>query len=373
MMDIRSGWRELSTNRKQQCPKLFYSFIADEKGYQLHFTDLIAIWTAQASAEDICGHARLTKTSIDPESRSQLKVLLQKLSQSLAEGSNILKKDEKSDAEALLLETTLGLPAPLEPLQWRFSLQSQPAGEMSEHILRPCLYEASECTKKVDALIRTIEAKDHVISKLLEKIEASSMDLSLIFPGIAGAKARKGQTTVKDAQRHVPGLREFDSAEWRESFHSHSSYPSLNATGLGSLVSGCVKCPQHTTQEHEKWYDNLPGSSTTPGKDDLEYCVGNMSRDPSSSNSLDNNDDLPRHSQMASNHRLGRLGRRRPTYSRGSETDGTLSSDPCSAVDSRDTAEAADVAHAISSADRRRQELKQAIDTTVQRKKRRRL
>ncbi|KAK5952554.1 hypothetical protein OHC33_006600 [Knufia fluminis] len=260
-MIVNTGWQELTTNRKKQCPKLYYSYAADEKGIKLRFTDLIALWAAEASSDAVREHAKFTKTSIDPDSKSQLRVLLQKLGQSLAEGTNVLKKDEGSDSEAVLLETTLTLPRPLEPLKWQFHLESQGSGQMAEHILRPCLFEASESAKKIDTLIGTIETKDHIISRLLEKIEGSSMDLSLIFPGITGARARKGQVTIKDAQKHVPGLREFNKAEWKEFFNSDSNYASFETAGLFRLA--VESCPKHTPQQHEKWLEKLPKATAT--------------------------------------------------------------------------------------------------------------
>jgi len=260
-MNTKSGWQELKTDRKKQCPKLFYNYAADENGYQLQFTDLIALWTATATADDVRNRARDNRTSIDASQSSQLPVLLKKLKESLAQGSNVLKKDLPSDSETVLLETTLILPRPLEPLEWHFILERQCSGEMAEHILRPCLYEASESMKKIDTLISTIEAKDRVISRLVEKIEASSMDLSLIFPGITGPRARKGQVTVKDAERHVPGLRKFYKREWQEVFKSDSDYANFETAGLFTLA--VEKCPKHTPQQHEKWLEKLPKATAT--------------------------------------------------------------------------------------------------------------
>ena len=257
-METRSGWQELTTDRKKQCPKLFYKYEADENGYQLLLTDLIALWTSRGSANDVRDYAKLHKTSID---ESQLRVLLRKLSQSLAEGHNVLKKDQSSDSETVLLQTTLTLPQPLEPLRWEFTLEKQGSGEMAESILRPCLYEASESTKKIETLFSTIEAKDRVISRLLEKIEGSNLDLGLIFPGVTGPRARRGGTTLRDAEWHVAGLRRFDKREWQEFFKSDGGYASFETAGMLKLA--VEKCPKHTPQQHEKWLEKLPKASAT--------------------------------------------------------------------------------------------------------------
>lgn len=120
MESIKSGWQELKTISGPKCPKLFYNFTVDDDGYTTQFTDLIGFWTAISPTVDIIDYAKITKASIDPsDSKAQLHVLLQKLCQSLAEGENTLRQADDG-TNAILLQTVLKLPRPLQPLKWEF-------------------------------------------------------------------------------------------------------------------------------------------------------------------------------------------------------------------------------------------------------------
>lgn len=268
-------WQELTTTSHSSCPKLFYKFTSQEDGYELLVTDLIGLWLVRADAEATRTYARRNRTSIDPTG-AQFEVLLEKLQQSLRDGTNILYRDDDSEDESLVLKTTIKLPKPLQPLEWQFYLQPEGAGEMAEHILRPSLHEASESKRKLDSLIDIIKQKDHVISKLLERIENSSTDLSLIFPRITSLKSRKGIVTTKDAQAQVPGLATFNRKLWDDKFRSESAYAGFETHGLSNLMAGCEKCPKHTAKQHEKWLQKLPGIANDPIDEADEMQLGGI-------------------------------------------------------------------------------------------------
>lgn len=263
MESVRPGWQELKTLSGPKCPKLFYNFTADEDGYTTQFTDLIGFWSAVSPAVDIVDYAKITKASIDPsDSKSQLRVLLQKLSQSLAEGENTLRQED-DETGAILLQTVLKLPRPLQPLKWEFYLEARGTEELAENVLRPCLLEASESKNKIDFLCDVIKSKDHIISKLLDKIEGTTIDLSTIFPGITGAKSRKGQTTIKAAQKQVPHLKLFSKDDWLQQAKSDGPYANFEMVGLSKLVSGCEQCPKHKSKQHEQWLSKLPKATSS--------------------------------------------------------------------------------------------------------------
>lgn len=263
-MDTSGSWEELSTLSHRKCPKIFYKFAVVDDGYELQLTDITALWVVKSNSAEILEYARVSKASIDPaESQSQLKVLCDKLRESIAGGANTLKKDESTNSETVLLCTSLELPRPLPPLKWNFLLEPKGALDLAENILKPCLHEASASLKKIESLCKIVEAKDRAIERLLEKIESSSIDLSLVFPGITGVKARKGQVTIKEAQKHVPGLAKFQPREWSRIFDSQSQYSGFEASGLAKLVTGNERCPKHTPEQHQKWYERLPKATST--------------------------------------------------------------------------------------------------------------
>lgn len=259
------GWQQLTIPGRKQCPKLFYHFSADVDGCELRLTDLMALWRCDLDRYDINAEAERQHASIDPsESTSQLVVLLSKMRQSLQNGDNLLTQDGKKSSQALLLTTTIDLPRPLKPLLWTFTLSSQNASEIAEQILRPCLHEMAVGHEKLQSLHRIIDEKDHVISKLLDRIGSSAVDLSLIFPGISGLAPRKGHITVEEAKRHVPGMAPFDRSKWDKTFADHEKDTLTAHAGLQNLVKGCEKCFAHSREEHENWINDLPPKGTAP-------------------------------------------------------------------------------------------------------------
>ncbi len=252
------GWQELQVPSRRQCPKLFYSFTTQDESITLLLTDLISIWESTLDRYDILSDAARQHASIDPSvSADQFEVLLSKIGKSLKDGENILSKQELRNSQLLILTTKIDLPKPLRPLEWTFKLAPQDASELAERILRPSLHEVAVSQEKIKSLLRAIKDKDHVISRLLERIGSSSIDLGLVFPGITGMARRGGQVSVEDAKKHVPGMAAFDEKSWVKQFANDEGYEGADRTGLGNLVRGCEKCFAHTKAEHEDWVKEL--------------------------------------------------------------------------------------------------------------------
>jgi hypothetical protein len=252
------GWQELQVPSRRQCPKLFYSFATQDESITLLLTDLISIWESTLDRYDILSDAARQHASIDPSvSADQFEVLLSKIGKSLKDGENVLSKQELRTSQLLLLTTKVDLPKPLRPLEWTFKLAPQDSSELAERILRPSLHEVAVSQEKVKSLLRAIKDKDHIISRLLERIGSSSIDLGLVFPGITGMARRGGQVSVADAKKHVPGMAAFDEKSWVKQFANDEGYEGADRTGLGNLVRGCEKCFAHTKSEHTDWIKEL--------------------------------------------------------------------------------------------------------------------
>ena len=86
---------------------------------------------------------------------------------------------------------------------------------MARELLLPALASDLKLRTQVEELRCKIEEKDHVITRLMDKIEQSSMDLSLVFPGYSSG--RKG-LTAKQATKVVPGISKFDETAWEKDF-----------------------------------------------------------------------------------------------------------------------------------------------------------
>ncbi|ETI20017.1 hypothetical protein G647_09032 [Cladophialophora carrionii CBS 160.54] len=254
------GWRELQTSSRRQCPKLFYQFSTTCESLTLLVTDLISIWETNLDSYDIKATAARQHTTIDPSaSARQFEVLLSKLRHSLSDGDNTITRGSEKSSQTLHLRTTIDLPHPLKPLDWTFTLEPQTSSELAERILRPSLHEVAVSQSKINSLLSIVREKDHVISKLLDRIGNSAVDLSLVFPGIAGLASRKGShVSVADAKKRVPGMAEFDEEGWIKQFANDDGYEGADRTGLSKLVRGCEKCFVHSKSEHDNWVKDLP-------------------------------------------------------------------------------------------------------------------
>lgn len=256
------GWQELRLPSRKECPKLFYSFHISKDSFSLLLTDLISIWDCSLDKYDVLAEAARQQASIDPsESTHQFGLLLSKLRESLQDGRNTLVCDNSPASQNLLLYTNISLPRPLKPLDWTFRLGQKNASELAEQLLRPSLHEVSVSQDKINSLLRIIKNKDHVISRLLDRIGTSAIDLGLIFPGIAGTSSRKGgQLSVADAKKHVAGMASFDEKTWIKQFSNDEGYEGADRTGLKNLVTGYEKCFVHTRQQHGDWLNGLATS-----------------------------------------------------------------------------------------------------------------
>ncbi|EXJ62088.1 hypothetical protein A1O7_02521 [Cladophialophora yegresii CBS 114405] len=259
------GWRELQTSSRRQCPKLFYQFSTSRESLTLLLTDLISIWETSLDSYDIKAAAARQHTTVDPSaSDRQFEVLLSKLRQSLSDGENTITRGSEKSSQRLYLRTTIDLPRGLPPLDWTFTLEPQTSSELAERLLRPSLHEVAVSQSKISSLLSIVREKDHVISKLLDRIGNSAVDLSLVFPGIAGLASRKGShVSVADAKKRVPGMADFDEEAWIKQFATDDGYEGADRTGLGNLVRGCEKCFVHSRSEHESWVRDLPTTTAT--------------------------------------------------------------------------------------------------------------
>lgn len=255
------GWQELQALSRRQCPKLFYQYSAKDQSFTLLLTDLISIWETSPDKYDILAAAARQHTSIDPSiSSTQFDLLLSKIRKSLSGGRNSIARGNVKSTQSLSLRTTFDLPGGLRPLEWTFNLEPQATAELAERILRPSLHEVSVSENKITSLLKVIREKDHVITRLSDRLASSDTDLSLVFPGIAGFASRRGtrHVSVADAKKHVPGMTVFDEKTWTTQFANDDGYEGADTAGLSNLVRGCEKCFVHSKTEHEDWIKDLP-------------------------------------------------------------------------------------------------------------------
>ena len=223
------GWHILRLSNEVPPTPLFFLYDRSNKWVKLYVTDLIALWGTAFDQKCLVEESRFQKPSIDPQ--EQYDSFCVKLGESFTTGFNRIQKAiPDGSVDELKLSTKLQLPKPLKPLEWTFELRRDLttfADQISISVLEALLQDEEHQR----SLLKIIKEKDHVISKLLDKIEASGIDLGLIFPGISGSKSRKSQVSLKEASRHVPGIAAFDLTQWTKQ-NRKSAQESLKLTSL---------------------------------------------------------------------------------------------------------------------------------------------
>jgi hypothetical protein len=225
MSSMSEEWRTLPfSNRDDGTPKLLFKFIISSDGFELYVTDILHCWRGSGDRTSIAREAARTHSSIDPnEDATQFQVLLSKLRDGLMGRNGGRCKIGSLPPDAADVEPRLGftlhsrtpLPPPLQPLHWRFDLLQEERMLLTRELMLPALASELKRQTQIEDLKRRIEQKDHVITRLMDKIEQSSMDLSLVFPGYSSG--RKG-LSAKQATKVVPGISKFEEPAWEAAF-----------------------------------------------------------------------------------------------------------------------------------------------------------
>src|SRR5579862_2354312 len=207
---MASRWHVLPLDRRPgSVPPLLAKHSIDTKtGYNVYLTDLACVWSEALGRRQIIARGLEEDTSIDPsEDASQLKILLEKVRMALegAEGT-FLELLPRKGGDGLVLRANAVLPSPLKPLVWQIYLDPSPPQVLTEQLVLPLLGHQLALRGEVEALIEQVKSKDHVIGKLMDKVELSGMDLGSIFPGIVGLNTGKKGDRREKAGKLVRGL-----------------------------------------------------------------------------------------------------------------------------------------------------------------------
>lgn len=193
------------------------------------------MWTETLDRRQIIKRALNIETSIDPsEDASQMQLLLRHVRESL-EGRNdttiAVHGDGKSDK--LTLSASINLPSPLLPLQWPIHLVKASEAAFTNQFVLPSIRLIHSVKAQVKSLLQHIKEKDHVIDKLIDKMQSDGTDLGRIFPGAPVGKAGSKLMSREAAAKSVKGLGNFDEAQWRHRLKTTNE----TVSGIDDLVS----------------------------------------------------------------------------------------------------------------------------------------
>ncbi|KAK2046215.1 XLF-domain-containing protein [Colletotrichum somersetense] len=212
-------WRQLPVSSSTGLPNLLVSTCFSTTSYTIHLTDLANIWVESLDRKAIYKRSLNESTSIDPtDSDSNMRAFLSKI-------RSVFDPSHQDHAEASLsLSTlpsneagpgglTLSIVCKLEntkPLEWPMYLQKCPQSQLVSELVVPLAQAHMTGRRQVDSLKDIIRQKDAIITRLLDKLEATGTRLENVFNVLSA----KQKPTRKMAEDKVKGLAPFRSEDW---------------------------------------------------------------------------------------------------------------------------------------------------------------
>ncbi|CZR55403.1 uncharacterized protein PAC_05290 [Phialocephala subalpina] len=213
------AWRplRLSTSASAHLPPLLISADLATDGFTIHLSDLTSIWSETLNHDDIIRRSREETTTIDPSDKDQFQIFCEKLKLGLNGGKGTtlaLTIQPDADRPCLVLNVTVDLPGGLAQLEWPVRLSAAPQTQLTSQLITPLLRAQHERMQEVASLGEMLKEKDHVMQKLLDKLESQGTELGQVFPQVGTKVGRK--VDRKKAAERVKGLAPFDVGDWRK-------------------------------------------------------------------------------------------------------------------------------------------------------------
>ncbi|KAK4987834.1 hypothetical protein LTR66_007499 [Elasticomyces elasticus] len=233
-------------------------------GYTVYLTDLGFLWKEDLDVDDVTQRASDEDCSIDPsENTDQFQILLDKI-KAAVNGDRGTKLSIHADGNGpdLTLRASAPLPLPLQPIEWPLRLSRQPPEALQTELLAPLLALACSQEQQVAQLAELLREKDRVISRLLDRLDASGTDLPSIFPGLSGIKTDRKGSQRAQLVRHVKGLAAFDKDAHQRAFEVVTIGEVPASVILGSIFSRVPQSGQglqlfKPTRETRQWWERL--------------------------------------------------------------------------------------------------------------------
>lgn len=205
------------------------------QSYSLYVTDLANIWVEALDRKGIGKRSLNEDTSIDPtEGPDQMVLLLNKIQAALDPSapdhhhtSVSLTTSPQVGEDGLALSITCHLPDGLPPLKWTFQLAKSPSTSIASELVLPLIQAQHYRSRQVADLINNLKEKDHVIEKLVDKLDSAGISLDNVFNTLSGSRKPSRETAAKK----VKGLALFKESEWRSTQLQSSETPD-NVTSL---------------------------------------------------------------------------------------------------------------------------------------------
>lgn len=275
-------------------PPLLTSTRFASNSYTIHVTDLAHLWTESLDRRPIILRALKEDASIDPSDGEENMASFLKCLRSAFDPSEPMHRltslslspssDGPAGDDGLVATVTCELPKELSstPLTWHMYLRKQPAEATARELVIPLVESQREQRERMEGLVEVVRQKDALVSKMLDKLEATGTALEHVFTALGTRK----RVSREQAEARVKGLAPFDRAAW-EASSGHGGGEDVDALVQGVFGKGVEYTPSAEAGRYAEglgnWWRDMGSVSSGPREaDDRESTVGKRTA-PSSS------------------------------------------------------------------------------------------
>ncbi|KAK4135916.1 XLF-domain-containing protein [Trichocladium antarcticum] len=215
-MSGHPSWRQLPAVAPG-IPALLVSTAFTADSYSVNLSDLANVWVERMDRKPLIMRGMVEDTSIDlSDGPDQIRKLLELVRAAFdvndpAHPNTSLTLAGGDDGNSLVVHITCLLPEPLKPLRWPMYLRKCPQSAIAPELVLPLIQAHDARTQEMDQLFSALREKDGVITRLVDKLEATGSGLEYVFNSLSG----KRKVTRAAAEGKVKGLAPFSETEFR--------------------------------------------------------------------------------------------------------------------------------------------------------------
>jgi hypothetical protein len=270
-----TGWAWFRLEKESEAsslslPRLLVKTSFEKKGpdtkYEVLLSDSSRVWREALTNEQIIARARDIHCAIEPldmENRQAVFDLIQKSFSDPGQRPEEVKLEFSAidDGRELILRMSAPLAPGLPDLTWEVHLKLLPPSAISTYLLDPLLVYASDLHVQVGLLIKELEAKDHVLERVCDRLEASGDSLTAVFPAKAGVRLNRNKSQRLQLGPHVHGLGNFDSATWQERWQKAVRESDVEGSTRKAEVLQNLSIAAHSQAEDSFWWRRVAQTS----------------------------------------------------------------------------------------------------------------